>query len=82
MIFLKYGLILEMRTSPLWHLVVCGMDGRFVASTAPALLGCMFSVEKYVDTVSSDTGILSDEYWQISDKRPDGVCATGSNSLL
>ena len=38
------------------------MDGRLVASVDPDLLGCMFSVEKYVDTDSSDTRIRSDEY--------------------
>ena len=37
--------ILETRTSPLWHSVVCVMDGRLVASTDPILLGCIFSVE-------------------------------------
>ncbi len=73
---------MEIRTSPLWHPVVCVMDGRLVASTDPILFGCIFSVEKYVDTDSSDTGIRSDEYLQISANMPEGVCVVGSNSLL
>ncbi len=69
-IFLKYGRILDTSTSPLLNDVVWIAVGRLPASTYPALLGCIFSVEIYVDIFKTlmETRFLL--YVQISLRTP------------
>lgn len=69
-IFLKYGRILDINTSPLLNAVVWLIVGRLVASVWPALFGCMFSVEIYVVVVNSATAMRSLLYEQISPSVP------------